>query len=66
VQPPNRPDANKSNWSGGDPSLQPQPKKPPTAQNNYGIWDRVSSDVSSLGSGLLNKMNNAYNKPLNR
>ena len=66
VPPPSRPDANQSNWSGGDPSLQPQPKKSPAAQNNYSIWDRVSSDVSSLGSGLLNKMNNAYNKPLNR
>lgn len=66
VPPPSRPDANQSNWSGGDPSLQPQSKKTPAVQNNYGIWDRVSSDVSSLGSGLLNKMNNAYNKPLNR
>ena len=66
VPPPRRPDANQSNWSGGDPSLQPQSKKTPAVQNNYGIWDRVSSDVSSLGSGLLNKMNNAYNKPLNR
>ena len=66
VPPPSRPDANQSNWSGGDPSLQPQPKKTPTVQNNYGIWDRVSSDVSSLGSGLLNKMNNAYKTPLDR
>ena len=66
VPPPSRPGANQSNWSGGDPSLQPQSKKTPAVQNNYGIWDRVSSDVSSLGSGLLNKMNNAYNKPLNR
>ena len=62
VPPPSRPDANQSNWSGGDPSLQPQSKKTPAVQNNYGIWDRVSSDVSSLGSGLLNKMNNAYNR----
>jgi hypothetical protein len=62
VPPPSRPDANQSNWSGGDPSLQPQSKKTPAVQNNYGIWDRVSSDVSSL----LNKLNNAYNKPLNR
>lgn len=61
VPPPSRPGANQSNWSGGDPSLQPQSKKTPAVQNNYGIWDRVSSDVSSLGSGLLNKMNNAYN-----
>lgn len=66
VPPPSRPDANQSNWSGGDPSLQPQPKKTPAAQNNYGIWDRVSSDVSSLRSGLLNKMNNAYKDPLDR
>ena len=66
VPPPSRPDANQSNWSGGDPSLQPQPKKTPTVQNNHGIWDRVSSDVSSLGSGLLNKMNNAYKTPLDR
>ena len=66
VPPPSRPDANQSNWSGGDPSLQPQPKKTPTVQNNYSIWDRVSSDVSSLGSGLLNKMNNAYKTPLDR